>query len=104
MPCAASDASGVGTLSGQCLAAKLIHAHSYALRSTGAYHSFATLSRGSAHLMQIVRPGKSTRQMSDDTPPGSGVHVAQSPGRASPARSTNARSFGPGVGNSVIAR
>ena len=71
--------------------AKLIHAHSYALRSTGACHSFATLSCGSAHLMQIERPGRSTRQMSDDTPPVSGVHVAASPAaQALPARGMRA--------------
>src|SRR5947209_20360300 len=46
--------------------------------------------------MQIVRSGRSTRQMSDDTPPASAVQRTSSPARASPFAVTKSRSAGSG--------
>jgi hypothetical protein len=62
-------------------------------RSTGSFHSLATLSCGSASFRQSDPEARSTRQITDETPPASGVTHGVSPGAARPGISKARRSF-----------
>src|SRR5258706_14489123 len=66
-------ASTRGTACGSASPATRNHPYSYRLRSTGASHSCATRRRGRARFTQTGPRARSTRQMSDDTPPESAV-------------------------------
>src|SRR5574337_787198 len=72
-PPALSSARIAGTARGRKRATARIQAASAALRSTGASHNCATLSLGSARLTQKRKSPASTRLMSEETPPASGV-------------------------------
>lgn len=90
-PCCAPDRPNSATaLSGQTSAATFSHAYSAALRWTGARQSAATFSRGSANFTQTERPGRSTRAISEATPPVSGSTASTSAPRARPSSSTRA--------------
>src|SRR3546814_10214196 len=58
----------------------------------GACQWAATLGRGSARLTQTGPAGRSTRQMSEDTPPASGVKCAVAAGGSSSRRRSAAAS------------
>jgi hypothetical protein len=84
-------------------AAKHNHCHSYELRLAGASQVPGTLSLGKARLTQVLRPGKSTRQISDEMPPVIGIQCATSPRLANLLSDKNtSRSALSGTGNVII--
>ena len=74
-PASGSSPRIAGTASGTIPAATLNQATSYRLRPTGTRQSAVTLSRDRARLTQNVVPAASTRQMSDEIPPVSGISL-----------------------------
>ena len=76
-----SSPSTRGTLAGNQAPACRSQAASAALRSTVTSQTAATFRRESARLTQKRRSATSTRTMSDETPPVSGVKAGVSPSR-----------------------
>src|SRR5580658_10043355 len=76
MPASASLARIRGAEFGATRAASNIHSTSLLLRDTGAFQTWATRSFGKAFLITKTPFGVSTFQMSDATPPVSGVKIA----------------------------
>ena len=85
-----------GTASGATSPATRIHSTSLWLRATGAFQSAATFSFASACLTQKLPPATSIREISEDTPPSSGVTVTRAPGGTRPSRSSASRSSSDG--------
>src|SRR4051812_14340669 len=81
-----------GTEAGTTFAASSIHATSLALRETGAVHSWATRSRAKAFFTTKAGPSVSTFQMSDATPPVSGINLGSHPTDTRPERIRNSKS------------
>ena len=101
-PAVRSSPISRGTASGTISPATRIHSASLWLRATGARQSAATLSFGSACFTQKERPATSTRAMSEDTPPGSGVTTTSAPRGTRSRRWSASRS--PDVGAGVMRR
>ena len=80
-----------GTEAGAMPETTVSQAYSAALRWTGARQSSATLSFSRANFTQKERPSRSTRAMSEATPPVRGSTAVTSQARPRPMSSTRAR-------------
>jgi len=91
IPDSASSAIILGTACGTIPAAVFRHSSSQRLRSTGACQSASTLSFANARLMHTGPCARSTRTMSDETPPANGFIGGVSPVLINPIRSSAER-------------